>query len=184
MIEPREPERRGMLLLGGVLLVLGVLALVGKSIGIDVFDLGWPLLVIVPGLILFAVAVSAGDPAGSAIAVPAGITTVTGLVLAFQNATDLWATWAYAWALVAPGGIGVGLLVYGVLTGRREIARAGLPVLAVGLALFLGFGIFFEGVLGLNGPAIVGAESLLGGGLVVLGIVLLLGGLLGRRTAA
>lgn len=182
MIETRAPERRGMMILGATLLVLGVLALAGRTVGFDALDLGWPLFVVVPGLVLFAAAVSAGGRQGSAIAVPAGITTMTGLVLAFQNTTDLWATWAYAWALVAPGGVGIGLVSYGFLTRQREFVRAGMPILATGLALFLGFGIFFEGVIGLNGTAIVGAETLLAGGLVVLGIVLLVGGVLGRRS--
>ncbi len=182
MIEPRDPGRGGMLVLGAVLLVVGVLALAGRSLGFDAMALGWPLFVLVPGALLFAAAVGTGGRQGSVIAVPAGIVTMTGLVLAFQNATDLWATWAYAWALVAPGGAGAGLLVYGILTGQRDFIRAGLPILAVGLALFLGFGIFFEGVIGLNGPSIVGAESLLAGGLIVLGLVLLVSSLIGRRS--
>jgi hypothetical protein len=182
MFQTVEPERRGMMILGVVLVVLGALALAARAMGYDALELGWPLFVIVPGLVMFAVAVSAGGRQGSVIAVPAGIVTMTGIVLAVQNATDLWATWAYAWALVAPGGVGVGLLVYGSITGQREFIRAGLPIFATGLALFLGFGIFFEGVLGLNGPAIVGAESRLAGGRVVLGLVLLVGGFLGRRS--
>jgi len=184
MFETREPQRRGMMVLGAVLLVVGVLALAGRSLGIDAFAVGWPLLIMVPGLLMFAVAVSTGGRAGSAIAVPAGIVTMTGLVLAVQNSTGLWATWAYAWALVAPGGVGIGLLVYGFLTGHREFVRAGLPVLGVGLALFLGFGFFFEGIIGLNGPAIVGAETILAGGLVVLGLVMIIGALIGRRSSS
>jgi len=182
-METRPAEQRGMMVLGLLLLVVGVLALAGRSLGFDAFGLGWPLVVIVPGLVLFAVAVSTRGTAGSAIAVPAGIVTMVGIVLAVQNATDLWATWAYAWALVAPGGVGIGLLAYGLVTGERESVRVGLPIFGVGLALFLGFGLFFEGVLGLNGTAIVGAETLLAGGLVVLGLVLLAGGFLGRRPS-
>ena len=183
-METPPTEQRGMLVLGGLLVVVGVLALAGRGLGVDAFGLGWPLFVIVPGLLLFALAVMARGPAGAALAVPAGIVTMVGIVLAVQNATDLWATWAYAWALVAPGGVGLGLLAYGFATGHRDSVRAGLPILGVGLGLFLGFGIFFEGVLGLNGTAIVGAESLLAGGLVVLGLVLLAGGLLNRRPNA
>jgi hypothetical protein len=181
MIETPGLERRGMLILGAVLLLGGVVALAGRGLGVDVLDLGWPLLVIVPGLLLFAAAVSAGGQGGSAIAVPAGIVTMAGLVLAFQNTTGLWATWAYAWALVAPGGVGVGLVAYGFVTGQRGVVQAGLPILGIGLGLFLGFGIFFEGVLGLSGPALIGAETLLAGGLIVLGAVLLVGGITTRR---
>jgi len=181
-METRPLDQRGMMILGGLLLVVGVLALAGQGLGFDAFEIGWPLFVIVPGLLMFALAVGARGAAGSAIAVPAGIVTMVGIVLAVQNATDLWATWAYAWALVAPGGVGIGLIVYGLVTGQREFARAGLPIFGVGLALFLGFGLFFEGVLGLNGVAIAGAESLLAAGIVILGVVLLAGGLMGRRS--
>lgn len=183
-MESRSTETRGMLVLGALLLFIGALALVGRGVGVDVFDLGWPLFVVLPGLALFALAVSVGGAPGAAIAVPAGIVTMVGVVLAVQNATDLWATWAYAWALVAPGGVGVGLLAYGSVTGQPDFVRAGLPIFGVGLALFLGFGLFFEGVLGLNGTAIAGAETLLAGGLVVLGLVVLAGGLVGRRPSA
>lgn len=180
-METRRTDQRGIMVLGAVLLVVGILGLLGRQLGMNVLEVGWPLFVIVPGLLMFALAVTTGGKAGSAIAVPAGIVTMTGLVLAVQSATDLWATWAYAWALVAPGGVGVGLLVYGVLTGQPEFVRAGLPVAGVGLALFLGFGLFFEGVIGLNGSAFVGAETILAAGLVVLGLVILAGGFVARR---
>ena len=180
MSQSSGPERRGMMVLGVLLVIVGVLALAGRWLGFNALEVGWPLLVIVPGLMMFAVAVSMGGRAGAAFAVPGGIVTMTGFVLAIQSSTGLWATWAYAWALVAPGGVGIGLVAYGVLTGQLEFIRAGLPVLATGLALFLAFGIFFEGVVGLSGAAVVGAETLLAGGLVVLGAVLLLGGM--RRT--
>jgi hypothetical protein len=183
-METRRTEQRGMLILGALLLAVGVLALAGRGLGINAFEVGWPLFVIVPGLLLLALATGIGGPAGAVLAAPAGIVTMTGIVLAIQAATGLWATWAYAWALVAPGGVGVGLLAYGIVTGQRELIRAGLPLLGVGLGLFLAFGIFFEGVLGLNGTAVVGAETLLAGGLVILGLVILLGGLVGRRPVS
>jgi len=53
-----------------------------------------------------------------------GILTMVGVVLAVQEAYDLYQTWAYAWALVAPGGVGLGLTIYGLFTGRRDDLRA------------------------------------------------------------
>ena len=184
MTERDLADRRGMMALGVVLVVLGVAALAGRSLGYDILGLGWPLFVIVPGILLLVVAISTGGAAGSAVAVPGGIVLMTGLVLAVQNATGLWATWAYAWALVAPGGVGTGLLVYGLATGQREFVGSGLPILGTGLALFLVFGLLFEGVFGLSGTAFVGAETLLAVGLVAVGAAILLASLRGRSTSA
>ncbi|HEV8489292.1 MAG TPA: hypothetical protein VGQ58_05850 [Candidatus Limnocylindrales bacterium] len=102
---------------------------------------------------LFAFAV--GGRGGAGLAIAGGITTVTGLVLAFQNATGLWATWAYAWALVAPGGAGLGLLLYGLFTWQPDFVARGRGTLLVGLVLFVGFAIFFEGFIGLSGDRLI-----------------------------
>lgn len=176
-----DPARRGAIVMGVALVLVGGLVLIGRLVDVDVFDLGWPVLVILPGILLLVGAMALGGPAGVGLAIPGGIVTMTGLVLAFQNATGLWATWAYAWALVAPGGVGVGLVLYGLLTRQGAIARSGIPIMVVGAGLFLGFGLFFEGVLGLNGPAIAGFDTVLAGGLVALGLLILAGGLVGGR---
>jgi hypothetical protein len=153
-------ERRGGVVLGIVLIALGALFLVQRLANIDLGQYGWPLFVIVPGLLLFAGALAAADAnAGTGLATAGGITTMVGLVLAVQNATGLWATWAYAWTLVGPGGTGLGLFFYGLLRGRPDLVSAGARTLAVALALFAGFGLFFEGVIGLSGgPFLVGSQ--------------------------
>jgi hypothetical protein len=184
MFDTRDRERRGMMILGTALILLGGLALVLRALSVDVFDLGWPLLVLVPGILLFAVAVAVGGRPGVAFAIPAGIVTMAGLVLSFQAATGLWATWAYVWALVAPGGVGVGMAVYGLVTRQPEFVRAGTPILATGLGLFLAFGLFFEGVLGLSGPAVAGIEPILATGLVAVGLILVVSGVIRRRDPA
>lgn len=61
--------------------------------------------------------------AGRGLAVAGGIVTMTGTILLIQNTTGLWASWAYAWALIFPTSIGLGLLVYGLLRGQWETAR-------------------------------------------------------------
>jgi hypothetical protein len=173
--------QRGAIVLGITLVIVGAIALVGRALSIDVFGLGWPVLVLVPGVALFIAAVAVGGPAGVALAIPGGIVTMVGVVLAFQNATGLWATWAYAWALVAPGGVGLGMVVYGLVAGQPDIARTGIPVLLTGLGLFLGFGLFFEGLLGLSGARLPLGEPVLAAGLVILGALIILSGLIGGR---
>ena len=114
------PER-GTVALGVVLVAVGVLALLGRLLSIDILGLGWPLFVLLPGILLFAAGLVVGGRAGLGLAIPGGIVSMVGVVLSIQAATGLWATWAYAWALVAPGGVGLGFLAYGLFTGRRRI---------------------------------------------------------------
>jgi hypothetical protein len=105
-----------------------------------------------------------------------GIVTMVGVVLAVQDAYDLYQTWAYAWALVAPGGVGAGLTIYGALTRRGEDFRGGLGALGVGLIIFLVGFLFFEGVIDLSNGRFGGltnvAVPLV---LVGIGVIVLLG---------
>jgi len=179
----RGPER-GTIALGVTLLAIGGLALLGKALSIDILGLGWPLFVLVPGILLFVAGLGVGGRAGLAMAIPGGIVSMVGLVLSVQAATGLWATWAYAWALVAPGGVGLAFVLYGVLTGQPDVARDGVPILLTGLGLFVAFGLFFEGVLHLSGASLPLAEPVLAGGLVVLGVVIVVVGISGRKTRA
>jgi hypothetical protein len=174
-------ERRVTLAIGIALVLVGGAFLAVRQAGIDLADAGWPLFVIVPGLVLFALAFVVGGRAGTGFAVAGSIVTVTGLVLAVQNATGLWATWAYAWALIAPGASGLGLLVYGAATRQRDLALPGAWALLTGLALFLVFAFFFESVIGLSGDAITGLDTLLSAAIVGLGVVILGVGLAGGR---
>jgi hypothetical protein len=121
---------------------------------------------------------------GAGLAVAGGITMVVGAILAVQNATGLWATWAYAWALVGPGGTGIGLIGYGLTHRDPGFVTNGLRSLGSGLALFVAFGVFFEGVIGLSGAPFLSTDV---GPIVLIGIgiVIVLAGLLrGRRQPA
>jgi hypothetical protein len=150
-------ERRantGTVLLGVLLVVVGLLYLAGRylpppAVEVDVGHYGWPLFVIVPGLVLLGFGLVVRDLSG--LCVPGAIVTITGLVLAAQNTFDLFATWAYAWALVAPGGVGVGLYLQGLVARQPRLLKAGLRLMALGLTLFLIGAAFFEGVLHVSG---------------------------------
>jgi hypothetical protein len=182
MLSGRTSSERTMIVLGIVLVVIGGLALLGRALSIDVLGLGWPIFVVLPGVLLFAGGLGVGGKPGLGLAISGGIITMVGVVLSFQAATGLWATWAYAWALVAPGGVGLAMVVYGTLTRQGDVVRGGMPVLLTGLGLFVGFGLFFEGVLHLSGASFSIAEPLLAAALVVLGAGMLLAGALRGRS--
>ena len=124
----RSGTSRGALVVGALLIVLGAAALAIQVSGVTI---GWPAWVILPGLAMLVAAFALPEPGGSGLAAVGGIVTAVGTVLAVQDATGTYASWAYAWALVAPGGVGVGLLLYGLLTRRGDIARGGAQFVKV-----------------------------------------------------
>jgi hypothetical protein len=166
-------------LVGGALLILGGVALLVVQAGGVTLD--WPVWIVISGVATIGMAVIAGfagpsaEEIGQGFAAVGGIILAVGLVLAWQEANDAYASWAYAWALVAPGGVGLGLAVYGLVHGHGKILRDGLTAMAVGVGLFLAGFLFFEGAIGLT----VGADSelttwIVPAGLVALGLLLVL----------
>ena len=171
-----EPDtRRASIAIGLGLILVGAAFLLGRAVAIDV---GWPVWIIGPGIVVLVLAFVMGGPGGAGFAAFGSIVTTVGAILAVQEATDTYASWAYAWALVAPGAVGAGLLLYGLWSRDRELARGGLAALATGVVIFLVGFAFFEGVIGLNDltgpvadfvvPAVLVA---LGGGLIVAAFV-------------
>jgi hypothetical protein len=157
---------RGALVVGALLIVFGAIALVVRVSGVEV---GWPAWVILPGVALLIAAFAVPEPGGSGLAAAGGVVTAVGTLLAVQDATGTYASWAYAWALVAPGGVGAGLLLYGLLTRRGDIARGGLGSLVTGVVLFLIGFLFFEGLLHLNGNGFANLTDI-GVPIVIMGI--------------
>lgn len=148
--ESTQADRAGATALGVVLIVLGGVFLFAMMLGSTWAQAGWPLFVILPGLGLFAASVLGGK-SWSALAVPASIVTVVGIVLWVQNAFNLWQTWAYAWALIFPTAAGVGLWLHGTLIGNPGLQQQGRNMLIIGAVLVVVFGAFFEGLLNLSG---------------------------------
>lgn len=144
-------SRRGSLVLGTLLVLLGIFFLASEQLNLDFGRYGWPAFVIVPGVLLLALGLAIPHEGGLGAAIPGGIITSVGLVLALQSATDSYASWSYAWALVAPGSVGVSMALFGLLHRRWDLLDAGLRTAAVGLGLFVGFGLFFENIIGVDG---------------------------------
>ena len=182
MVAPGPAQRRAgsTVALGVVLVVLGLFALLVQFTG---FDPGgsWPLFIVIPGLTLLIVGfVSLGTGA----LIPGAILTVIGLILAYMNATQDWPAWAFAWPLVAPGGVGLGIWLQGLRNHDAQLLRQGRVLMFVALLIFMiGFVIFgtifriSETDYGLFGKAA------LPGLLIVIGIVLLARSIQRSRTS-
>jgi hypothetical protein len=170
-------SRLAGLLLGLLLVAAGLGLLLAQLYGIDIrldlIGLGWPIFVIVPGLLLLVGGLLADDEPGIGLSIAGGIVTMVGLILAYQYMTGHWASWAYAWALVAPGAVGAAMVLWGLLHLHGKTIRGGLSTLGVGLILFLVFFGFFEGVLGIGGE-----RGLAGLGRTALPIALIVAGVL------
>jgi hypothetical protein len=178
----RSRTDSGSLVLGLLLILAGGAFLVSNVTGFDVGTYGWPIFIIAPGLFLLVLGLAIPSEGGLGAAIPGGLLASLGLLLAFQDATDTYASWSYAWALVAPGSVGVTLLLFGLTHRRMDLITSGLQTAAVGLGLFIGFGLFFENVIGLDEahPNTIMRDSLpfLA---VAMGIVIVLLNLLPRR---
>jgi len=141
---------RGGLVFGVMLIALGALLLATEQFNLDVAHYGWPTFVVVPGVVLLLAGLAIPNETGLGLAIPGGVVATIGLIFAFQEATDAWASWAYMWALVAPGSVGVTLVLYGVLHRRMDLVNGGVRTAAFGLGLFIGFGLFFENLIGFD----------------------------------
>jgi hypothetical protein len=167
--------------LGIVLVVVGLFALGIVVFGIDLTQYGWPLFVIIPGLTLLVVGFVGGGPGAS---VPGGIVTVLGLVLAYQSSTGDWTSWAFAWPLVAPGGVGLGLYLQALRDRDPVMLRRGRTLMFIAAMIFMIGFVFFESILGISGMDYgIFGKAALPGLLIVIGLILLVRSLQRSRAA-
>lgn len=168
-----RPRRGGSsAALGIVLVVVGLFALLIVLLGVDLTENGWPLFILIPGLTLLVVGFLSF---GSVATVPGGIVTTLGLVLAYANSTGDWPIWAYAWALVIPGGIGLGMYLQALRDRDQPGLRTGRTLLFIGVMIFLIGFVLFESILGISGRDYFGpvGKAALPGLLIIVGIILL-----------
>ena len=181
--QPPRPRRAGSsAALGVVLVVVGLFALAVVLFGIDLTQYGWPLFVIIPGLTLLVVGFLGG---GAGASVPGGIVTMLGLVLAYQSSTGDWPSWAFAWALIVPGGVGLGLYLQALRDRDPVMLRRGRGLMFVGALVFMIGFVFFESILGISGMDYgIFGKAALPALLVVIGIILLVRSVQRSRQAA
>jgi hypothetical protein len=134
---PRRPG--SSVAFGVVLVVLGLFALLVQFTGFDAGQ-SWPLFVVIPGLTLLVVGYIS---LGTGALIPGAILTIIGLILAYQSSSGDWPSWAFAWPLVAPGGVGLGLFLQGVRNHDAHLLRQGRVLMFVAAIIFMiGFVIF------------------------------------------
>ena len=168
-------QRRQSTVLGGLLVLIGAILLIGQFVRIDIGHYGWPFFVIAPGVLLIVVALTARGAVSEGLAIAGSIIAVSGLILLYQNSTDHFESWAYAWALVFPGSIGLGMILYGLTAGRPGNVRAGTRLVGIAGVLFLLGAAFFEGVIGIGGYQLDRTAGLAVGALIiVLGALMLI----------
>jgi len=115
-----------------VLVTGGILMFASLFHNFGVWALAWPLEVLAVALGFALAAVFMRLPA---LAIPAMIIGVNGLVLGFCNLTGLWQAWALVWP-VEPLSVGLGLLVLGLFNRSRGTNMAGVVLCAVAGAGF------------------------------------------------
>jgi len=168
----REPGQPG-LVFGVILVAVGAILLALRLGNITLGPDAWPLWLIVPGLAMLVGSMFIPSRGGLGLAIPGIILAIVGGIVWVQATYNLYATWAYAWALVAPTGPGLAMLLYGAVHGDGDLARDGLRTTLTGIGLFLGFGLFFEGVIGLSGHRIDNLDQVLPYAAIGLGILLI-----------
>ncbi len=140
----------GAAVVGIGLVALGIFMLLGQWFHLDFLGLLWPFFIIVPGL-LFFVGMFALGKNGAPMAVPGSIVTMVGMILLYQNLTGHWASWAYAWALIFPTAVGLGIAISGLWSGDPKATKTGTTMAGIGVAVFVFFAIFFELLLNISG---------------------------------
>jgi hypothetical protein len=173
----------GLAVVGTLLVVAGLGWFVARELRFNPFvavaDAGWPLFVIIPGVILLTSSLIPRPPRGVGLAIAGTIVTTVGAVLLYQQTTGNWASWAYAWALVGPGAAGLGMAVYGLVFRQHELLRVGARLVAIAAAIFIVGFWYFETVFA-TGNAPFDLGTWWPAALVAVGIVVLVAGFAGR----
>ena len=142
---------QGMRWVGIILIALGLLGLLNQFFDIRFGRFIWPFFIIIPGVLMIFLALQKDYSYGEPSVILGSLITMTGLLLLFQSLTGHWASWAYAWALVAPTAVGLGQWLYGTVSALPGTVKSGKNLVSIGLIMFgVGF-VFFELLLNLSG---------------------------------
>jgi hypothetical protein len=130
-------SRRGSLVGGIILIVIGGLILINQLIGGFGIQISWPLILVGMGLlfILFGAIFGLGG-----LAVPGSIIGGLGLIFYYQDYIGDYTSWSYMWALI-PGFVGIGVLISGLI--NPGTGKGGWSLIAISAILFTVFAAIF-----------------------------------------
>ena len=140
----------GSVIAGAALIVLGGLFLISQFLNVSIWRFLWPLFVLLPGIGMFA-AVYGGGKQTAGMAIPASIVSMVGLILLFQSITDHWESWAYAWVLIFPIAVGLGIYISGARAEDDDTMQRGKKMLRTGVIIFVLLAVFFETIFAAGG---------------------------------
>ncbi len=147
----RQKEKRGGIFGGIMLILVGTAFLAWTLAPLQMAHIfgpdTWPLIIIGVGaaFLLAGLVLGAGG-----FLIPGSIITGVGTLLAYQNLTGNWASWAYAWPLM-PGLVGVGLFLGSLIDpGMRDSRKVGLYMASIGFIVFAVMWALFTASINLN----------------------------------
>ncbi len=136
--------------IGGFLIIIGILILLEVFFDFGVGRFIWPFFFIVPGSILLYIGFNEQISNGEPFVITGSIIGMLGLLFLYQTITNHWASWAYAWALIAPTSFGLGLWRYGNHRDKPHLVQSGKELAKIGGIIFLIGAAFFEVLIGIS----------------------------------
>jgi len=140
-----NPNNRGSLVAGVILIGLGVLFFLFNVIPGFNLDTLWPMIFILlaAGFFIPPLLWPQARQGLSGLFIPGAIMLMLGLIFLYNTFTNDWAAWAYAWTLI-PGGVGLGLWL-GSWYGKwgKDSMAVGQWMLAISVLVFGLFGTLF-----------------------------------------
>ena len=104
---------------------MGLVLMLGTLLQIPFGAFLWPFIFIIPGGLVLLAALGSSASSGEGLSILGGILTSLGIMFLAQSISGWWASWAYAWTLVAPTSVGFAQVLYGQQQNREEIIKSG-----------------------------------------------------------
>lgn len=131
-------------------IILGAAIFAAQSYGFRIGHYIWPMFILIPGVLLFLASLKVEGGLGESFAIVGSIISMLGLMFFGMSISGMWASWAYAWALLFPTSIGIGQILYGRYKDQSNLVKTGMSLVKVGLSIFIVGFLFFEGLLNIS----------------------------------